>query len=158
MARRPAYLSGSTKRRMISSLRLEELSKKNEPPPIISNQNDPLLQNLTLSPEQTESVKQLFNAERANAYLWEYRFLNYFLAHMTQRVLDWFKQYNAKITLALFDTYWLPIIPDTEERNSIITALQAHHLIEINGKSVEITPKGREYLEWRGALSPLPKA
>ncbi len=48
-----------------------------------------LPQNLTLTPEQVEQVQQVFQAERARAYLREYRYLNYYLAPHTQSVLDW---------------------------------------------------------------------
>jgi len=54
----------------------------------------------------------------------------------------------------MYDTYWTPLIVSAEERDAIMTALQAHHLIQIKEDLIEVTPKGREYISWRG---PLPK-
>ena len=99
-----------------------------------------------------KKVAELFQAERARAYLWEYRYLNYFLAYGTQKVLDWLACLPTRTSCDLFDTFWLPYIPSAEERRAIITALQAHHLIMIQDNLIEVTPKGREYIQWRGAL------
>jgi hypothetical protein len=109
-----------------------------------------------LNQKQLEEVKQLLDSERARAYLWEYRYLNYFLAFQTQQVLDWFASVPQRTSLSLFDTLWLPAIPSAQERQAIINALQAHHLIQIENGLVEVTPKGKEYIQWRGPL-PQPK-
>ncbi len=85
----------------------------------------------------------------------QYRYLNLFLARGTQHVLDWFAASNPRATASLFNAVWLPIIPNPNERVAILTALQAHHLITIENDLVLVTPKGREYLQWRG---PLPNA
>jgi hypothetical protein len=58
--------------------------------------------------------------------------------------------------MSLYDSVWLPLIPSAEERRAIITALQAHYLILVQNELVEVTPKGREYIAWRGPL-PQPK-
>jgi hypothetical protein len=109
---------------------------------------------VTLEPNELESIRELFNAERARAYLWEYRYLNYFLAYRTQQVLDWLNTTENRPSTHFFDTMWMPSIPSPVERNAIITALQAHHLIAIENDLIEVTPKGKEYIDWRG---PLPK-
>lgn len=114
-----------------------------------------LPQNLSLTPEQVEGIRQLFEAERAKAYLWEYRYLNYFLAQSTQRVLDWLASLQTRTSVSLFDTLWLPAIPSAEERRAIVNALQAHHLIQLTGELIEVTPKGREYIQWRGPVPPV---
>ena len=88
----------------------------------------------------------------ARAALWEYRYLNYFLARGTQRVLDWLNALGVQTTATMFDSFWLPFIPNAQERQAIITALQAHSLIAMNGQVIEVTPKGKEYLTWRGPL------
>ena len=106
----------------------------------------------SLEKAELQAVRDLLDAERARAFLWEYRYLNYFLAQQTQRVLDWFASLQTRTSLQFFDTMWLPFIPSAEERRAIITALQAHHLIVINNELIEVTPKGREYIQWRGAL------
>ncbi|WP_293765910.1 hypothetical protein [uncultured Aquitalea sp.] len=115
----------------------------------------PLPDNLTLTPEQQKVVSEAFAAERARAELWEYRYLNYFLAHSTQLVLDWLNALPARTTTSMFDAYWLPVITSTEERRTIINALQAHSLITLSTDLIEVTHKGKAYLQWRG---PLPNA
>ncbi|QBJ78514.1 hypothetical protein [Aquitalea sp. USM4] len=133
----------------------EALQPKGEQPPTTPPAPPSLPDNLTLTPEQQKVVDDAFAAERGRAELWEYRYLNYFLAHSTQRVLDWLNTLPARTTTSMFDAYWLPVIPSTEERRTIINALQAHSLITLNTGLIEVTPKGKEYLQWRG---PLPNA
>jgi len=111
--------------------------------------------NLSLTPEQVDIVRKLFRAERANAGLWEYRYLNYFLVQYTQRVLDWLSSLESGTSLSLFSNFWLPLIPNSNERLAILNALQAHNLIKTTGEYIEITPKGREYVKWRGTLPQL---
>jgi len=54
----------------------------------------------------------------------------------------------------------MPYIPNPQERRAIISALTNHHLLDIHSKDVDsllcITPKGREYVEFRGYPVPLP--
>ena len=114
----------------------------------------PQLPQNVLTPEQVQQIEDAFKAERARAALWEYRYLNYFLARSTQHVLDWLGGLGVNTTTAMLDSFWLPFIPSAAERNAIITALQAHHLIQIHGEVIEVTPKGREYIQWRGPLPP----
>ena len=49
------------------------------------------------------------------------------------------------------------MIPSANERQAIINALQMHHLVirEEYSDMIRVTPKGREYQEWRGTLPPL---
>ena len=103
-----------------------------------------------------ESVENIIKGERANAYLWEYRYLNFFLVYRTQQVLDWFASLPQPVPAQFYSSFWLPIIPSAEERNAIITALTAHHLVHLRGEAFEVTPKGREYVVWRGQLPHLP--
>lgn len=108
-----------------------------------------------LTPQQRASVEQLIRSHIATAYIWEYRYLNYFLARGTQMVLDWLIAHSQPTTLQLYDSLWLPLIPSANERQAIIGALQAHHLIQDQSGVIVVTPKGREYQEWRGELPPL---
>ena len=136
--------------------KLEE-AFENKPPPTPPPTEDSKLP-ANLAPPQLQAVRDLLDAERARAYLWEYRYLNYFLVYQTQHILDWFASLPTRTSLQLFDTMWLPFIPSADGRRAIINALQAHHLIIIlEGDLVEVTPKGREYIQWRGPL-PQPKA
>lgn len=108
----------------------------------------------SLEKAELDAVRDLLNAERVRAFLWEYRYLNYFLAQSTQRVLDWFASLKTRTSVQLFDTMWLPFIPSPEERRAILSALQAHLLITIDEDLIAVTPKGTEYIQWRGPLPP----
>ena len=110
----------------------------------------------SLTPQQREVVESILKAERATSYLWEYRYLNYFLVYRTQVVLDWLISLKRPTTYSHFDAMWLPIIPSANERGAIINALQAHHLIQVVDSTIQVTPKGKEYQQWRGELPNLP--
>ena len=107
-----------------------------------------------LRPEQREAMERLVRSHIATAYLWEYRYLNYFLARGTQFVLDWLVQLPEAITYTQYDAFLLPRVPSAQERQAIINALQAHHLIQYDTSTgvIAITPKGQEYHEWRGPM------
>jgi hypothetical protein len=53
----------------------------------------------------------------------------------------------------MFDSCWLPAIPNAEERKMILNVLQGHHLIEVIGDLIGVTDKGREYIQFRGPLA-----
>ena len=110
-----------------------------------------------LTSEQEQAIEQLIRSHIANAYLWEYRYLNYFLARGTQETLDWLIGLPQPTTYAYYDSFFMPIIPSANERHTIINVLQAHHLVMHDEVSnvITVTPKGQEYQEWRGALPPL---
>lgn len=108
-----------------------------------------------LTPDQAQRIEQLIRSERANAYLWEYRYLNYFLVRQTQGVLDWLATFDRPVSYRLIDSQLQTWIPDANERNAIFQALTNHHLIQVQGELMEVTPKGREYIEWRGPLPSL---
>lgn len=109
-----------------------------------------------LTTQQRESIESILKAERATSYLWEYRYLNYFLVYRTQVVLDWLISLKRPTTYSHFDATWLPIIPSANERGAIINALQAHHLVQVEDGTIQVTPKGKEYQQWRGELPYLP--
>ena len=67
----------------------------------------------------------------------------------TKNVLDWFYTLNKSITVSLFDNMWKYIIPDQKERDVIISVLLNHYLLSKTSDILEITPKGKEYKEWR---------
>ena len=111
-----------------------------------------------LAPAQEEAIAQLVRSHIATAYLWEYRYLNYFLARGTQLALDWFVWLPQPTTYNYYDSLFLPIVPSARERQARVDVLEAHHLILIahDGGSniISVTQKGREYHQWRGALTP----
>lgn len=137
------------------SNRLAEEDEKNPPEvPDSAIQGLPL----GLTPEQHLAIEQIIRSHISNTYLWEYRYLNYFLVRSTQVVLDWLAGFSHPITYAQYDSFWLPLIPSAVERQNVINALQAHHLViyEPQMNMISITPKGQEYREWRGELPELP--
>jgi hypothetical protein len=104
-------------------------------------------------PDDTNDViRQAFEAERARASVWEYRYLNYFLVLPTQRVLDWLSKIQSPASFSLYDTVWIMAIPSVVERKAILEALAAHHLIQLEDELISITAKGRQYLGWRGQI------
>ena len=112
-----------------------------------------------LNPQQKQSIEQLVRSHISTAYLWEYRFLNYHLVRGTQLVFDWLAGLPQATTYSHYDSVWLPIIPSANERQAIINTLQAHHLIQCDTNGlIIVSDKGREYLQWRGALPPLTNA
>ena len=115
-----------------------------------------LPEGVSVPPETLKLLQQAMLAERARAYLWEYRYLNYFLVLSTQRVLDWLASLSAAITVTAYDTFWQPLIPSAEQRRTILAVLESHNLIVFRGDLIEVTPKGREYIQWRGPLPNLP--
>jgi hypothetical protein len=131
----------------------EEIVARADPPQLEHPVTLP--KDITLTAEQREPVLQLIGSERANAALWEYRYLNVYLARGTQAVLDWLGKTDGPISLRFIDSHLQTFIPDARERDAINAALQKHHLINVAGDFVKITPKGREYLEWRGPLPPV---
>lgn len=129
---------------------LNDVSSKFVPTPTIEfNQSLPA----GLTKDQETTITHLIKSHIANSYLWEYRYLNFFLVRKTQLVLDWLTTFNQPVTANFYDSVWILSIPDANERRIILEALQAHHLIQINELGmIELTPKGKEYIEWRGPL------
>jgi len=92
-------------------------------------------------------------AERATQLLWEFRYLNYYLVHSTQSVLDWLVGFGKPVAATFYDSHWMPMIPDPRERNAIIAALANHHLVNLEPNNlISVTPKGIQYQDWRGPL------
>ena len=126
-------------------------------PTIASSEPVPIPQGINLPPEQMERIQELVIAERANARLWEYRYLNYYLVRGTQGVLDWLAACKDAPTTDLYDNFVSQWITSATERQAILSALHRHHLVE-DGPLLKVTPKGREYITWRGPLPSPPTA
>jgi len=125
--------------------------EKDRPKPKESKDLPEEAKGIKLDPKVSSIIKSL----QAEKYLWEYRYLNYFLVYATQTVLDWLYALKENPTVSLYNAIWARIIPKIEERTAILDALKEHTLITIKSDVIEITPKGREYKEWRGPLPPL---
>ena len=105
-----------------------------------------------VSGAEADRLREAIRSERAATYLWEYRYLNLYLVRATQLVLDRISS-AGPIALRLLDSYLQAFIPSANERNAILDALAGHHLVLMGGDGlIEVTPKGREYIAWRGPL------
>ena len=99
------------------------------------------------------------NIQEVTPFKWDRLdiYLNHFLVNTTQRVLDWLISTkistNIPVSYSLYDSMWLPIIPDPEQRQIIINVLKNHYLVSTDNGLITVTPKGIEYAEWRGELS-----
>jgi hypothetical protein len=99
---------------------------------------------------------EMIHSERTRAVLWEYRFLNLFLVHHTQQALDWLVSLPERPSLAFADARMQGLISSAKERVAVLVALESHALVRVVDGLIEVTPKGREYVQWRGPLPPLP--
>ncbi|HJV81759.1 hypothetical protein [Noviherbaspirillum sp.] len=136
-----------------------DISPKNDvTPPPANEENQQALSlpaDANLTADERQRLEKTFIAERARAHLWEYRYLNYFFVHNTQRVLDWLASLPNAPTFLMYDAWWQSTIPSADQRRTIINVLESHNLIHFNGELIEITPKGREYIQWRGPTPPV---
>jgi hypothetical protein len=104
-------------------------------------------------PADVAALEQRLRSERERAYLWEYRFLNYFLAPKTQIVLEWLAS-RQPTNFATYDNWIMAQVRNPVERFAMIEALRSHHLLSVDENwLMSVTPKGREYMQWRGPLS-----
>ena len=138
----------------VSQLRIsEEEPTIADTPPDLSNAEDlELPGGLSLPREQEDQLAQLIRSERSHAALWEYRYLNLFLARTTQVVLDQLAESGQTTSLKGLDAWLQPFVPEANERDAILAALHTHRLIEVNEDAVRVTPKGQEYVKRRGPL------
>lgn len=114
------------------------------PPPSVTAQ---------LSPDDARRLEEWFNAEKAAARIWEYRYLNLFLAPTTQLVLDWLVKLNAETTMSAYEATFGVNLPG-HERLAILNALEFHVLIRTPGGVIQLTDKGREYASWHERRRP----
>jgi hypothetical protein len=142
----------------VSTSQIEKTSEvpagSSNPPSLIDE--SPVPQNPNPTAQDFQNLKQLFDAERIRAFIWEYRYLNFFLVRHTQQFLDWLIRLQSPTSVPLADAHWMQVVPDPNERRAVLDALLTHHLIQLNGELIEVTPKGREYVHWRGQLPVIP--
>ena len=83
--------------------------------------------------------------------------MNFYFVPNTQRVLDWLASLQNRPSIEMFHALWLPAIPSADDREAILFALENHYLITVlDEMMIEITDRGREYLQWRGPLPYIP--
>lgn len=126
----------------------KEIPNMGENPPL--KQQEPI-KLLDVSKEKDAKVQNLVNLVgqwRTNAYLWEYRYLNYYLVFNTKLILGWlYRCPPTPIDIKVYDSIWRDRIPFSNERAAILSALKEHFLIVWDDAQISITPKGREYYE-----------
>lgn len=108
---------------------------------------------------QPDDANATFLALQQRAAFWEYRFLNIFLVHRTQAVLDWLTARQAggqPTTLAYYHAELSAQVVSPAEREAVINVLIAHGLVEVDRGLLVITDKGLDYLQWRGPLTASP--
>jgi len=98
--------------------------------------------------EALESVSQMLAAEQQKTIFWWYQYLNLFLVLGTKFVLKWFAGLQIAPTKDLFHEYWKTYIPDAKERETILSVLLFHQLIEANGQQFWITEAGQSFLQF----------
>ena len=144
----------------LSTTSQADRSEKTVPPdePPTGSTETALPKDLTLSPEQQELVNDFIQAQKLTSRIWEYRYLNFYFVRDTQLVLDWLV--HNRPSIEFFHTTWMVAIPRAVEREAILSALEKHQLITGLETMIEITEKGRDYLQWRGPLPyfPSPKS
>jgi hypothetical protein len=97
-------------------------------------------------------LQQELMSAKADATLWEHRYLNRFLVANTQAALDWLVATNQPVSSQYFDnmltTWGIP----AQQRTAIAVALIDSRLVSLDEKTAmfEVTPRGREYVAWRG--------
>lgn len=102
--------------------------------------------------EQKKEIEALFSAERANATIWQFRFLNFYLAPVSKQFLAWLASTTQPPSVALTETIWVPRVPNPAERTAVWNALTNHGLVENRSGLLMVTPKGREYLQFAGKV------
>lgn len=108
-----------------------------------------------ISHEQVVAISAHATELRQQAIFWEYRYLNHFLVHRTQLVLDWLIDRQTKgqpTTAGYYDAELTARVVAPDERTAVIQALEAHSLLRSKNGLLHITEKGLDYARWRGPI------
>jgi len=108
-----------------------------------------------LTPEQMATISTQVTELRQQAVFWEYRYLNHFLVHRTQLVLNWLIDRQTKgqpTTVGYYDAELTARVVSPEERAAVLQALRAHALVTSNDGLLIATEKGLDYTRWRGPI------
>jgi len=124
-----------------------------------NEQGEQVAGNVTVAPEQARDAAAELIALRQLATFWEYRYLNFFLVHRTQIVLDWLieRQTTGQATgIGYYDAELTARVVSPAERAAVLNALETHTLVVVNNGFLTVTDKGLDYARWRGPLQQLP--
>ncbi len=125
---------------------------------VASGSASPIQPGTTLTPEQIANISAQLIGLRQQATFWEYRYLNLFLVHRTQVVLDWLIDRQTKgqpTTVGYYDAELTARVVSPGERAAVLQALETHALVVANTGLLSATEKGLDYARWRG---PIPQA
>ncbi|MBW7996246.1 MAG: hypothetical protein FVQ81_06700 [Candidatus Glassbacteria bacterium] len=109
---------------------------------------------MTLKPDEQERLVGVIEQLRTHAIYWEFRYLNLFLVHTTQLVLTWLVVYTEPVSMKQYHAGWGPTIQNLDERKAVLNALERSGLISIKGDMMEVTERGRQYINWPGRPNP----
>lgn len=102
---------------------------------------------------QAELLTLVEGAER-KATLWHFEYLTLFLAAHTKAILEWFDARGTPITKAEFHLLWTRPVPDTDERELVLSVLRRNQLIVDEGDLLIATERGRQFVGyWRSKVS-----
>lgn len=83
---------------------------------------------------------------------WQFKCFNLAFFEVTQQLLDWL-YLRGSCGVSAFDTHWSANgLPTSQIRQETLEVLGGHRLVSLANGVLEITGKGREYVEWRGAI------
>lgn len=124
-----------------------------------NEQGDQAAGDVAVATDQPRDTAAQLVALRQLATFWEYRYLNMFLVHRTQVVLNWLidRQNKGQTTsIGYYDAELTARVVSPGERAAVLKALEAHALVVVNGGLLAVTDKGLDYAHWRGPLPQLP--
>lgn len=116
---------------------------------------DSICMEAQLTPDQVANISAEIVGLRQQVAFWEYRYLNYFLVHRTQLVLNWLVDRQAKgqsTTQHYCEAELSARVVSPGEGKAVLQALEAHALISAAGGMLVVTPKGLDYVNWRGPI------
>lgn len=123
----------------------------------------------TEAPPQTED-STTFTKDDMNAVLtsavrwyeqaetWFYRYLDIFLVPLTKGVLQWFVGRDGPTTRQQFEATWMYLVPDPEQRETMLEVLLGNGLIQDHGGLISATEGGVKYFHHLAAMGALPMA
>lgn len=126
-------------------------AKPSEGPKALPNPplpDPPMQPGLILDDNLVSQLRSAWNQEKQACILWEYRYLNWFLVFNTQKILDWAIRINTATSIDNYNAVWSPLVPVSNQRIAILSALESHSLIAINGDFILVTDKGKDYAAW----------
>ena len=99
-------------------------------------------------PEGGEEGESREDQWRRHAEWWEFRLLQHRLVDATRYTLWWLHNNGGHTARSLYDSDLGIVGIDKSERDARLRALEEHHLIHVGEEMIDVTNKGRRYLNW----------